>query len=47
VVPKAEDAELLARVATAAPRAALLPPIETAAALDALRRVAGAKGSRG
>lgn len=44
VVPKAEDADLLRRVAAATPGTAVLPLIETAAGFDALRPVAGARG---
>lgn len=44
VLPKAERADDLARVRAAAPRAALLPLIETAAGIDRLREIAAAPG---
>ena len=44
VVAKAERAEGLARVRAAAPAAALLPLIETAAGIDRVREIAGAPG---
>ena len=44
VVPKAERAEALARVRAAAPHAALVPLIETAAGIDHVREIAGAPG---
>lgn len=44
VVPKAERADVLARVRAAAPAATLLPLIETAAGIDRLREIAAAPG---
>jgi citrate lyase subunit beta/citryl-CoA lyase len=44
VVAKAERVEGLARVRAAAPAAALLPLIETAAGIDRVREIAGAPG---
>ena len=44
VVPKAERADDLARVRAAAPSAALLPLIETAAGIDRVREIAAAPG---
>ena len=44
VVPKAERADDLARIRAAAPRATLLPLIETAAGVDRVREIAHADG---
>ncbi|MEY5099407.1 MAG: hypothetical protein RJA36_2126 [Pseudomonadota bacterium] len=44
VLPKAEQAQQLARIAAAAPGKALLPLIETAAGIDALRAIAACPG---
>ena len=44
VLPKAERADDLAQIRVRAPRAALLPLIETAAGIDRVREVAGAAG---
>jgi len=44
VVPKAERSDELARVRAAAPAAALLPLIETAAGVDRVREIAAAPG---